>query len=530
MKVLHNNRLILDVDFLVSNNGVLYYQRGIPKDLQHRFGKKLIKVKLNVKDRRRTPAAQAIKLAKSHDILFAGLRGNPDVSISEQRLAALALLDNFQLRQGDGVVIDLLNSDEAIDQEVLDRAGTFLEHYANIEQAGALTEIDRIAYQALRTPLPLFLSDALDLYFANHKKGKDENFTKRVKTRWDKFIEVVGDIPLISLNRDTARRYRDVRLTQSYGKIKLQPVKTATVEREIKAIRAIITKVVREEDLNIRNPFEAINISGLGKDSKERYPFTTKELTKLINFCIKDFDDIRCLIIVQACTGARISEIAGLRLSDLRKHGEIQYLSIREYGQRTVKTKSSIRDVPLPKLALSALLKHQQSLKKVDKTFFPRYSNGDTVSNDAASASVNNYIKSIGIKKTSHSLRHSMRDLLRSANVPIDIAHEIGGWGSQQIADRYGKGHDLKVKLEALESALQGIKLESLDNLALEPKALPASTHKTEEEIAHAMLKRASRKSGSMMGDLSKKLGRKATREDLAKEVKARKAKMIDNT
>ena len=123
-----------------------------------------------------------------------------------------------------------------------------------------------------------------------------------------------------------------------------------------------------------------------------------------------------------------------------------------------------------------------------------------------------------------------MRDLLRSANVPIDIAHEIGGWGSQQIADRYGKGHDLKVKLEALESALQGIKLESLDNLALEPKALPASTQKTEEEIAHAMLKRASRKSGSMMGDLSKKLGKKATREDLAKEVKARKAKMIDNT
>jgi len=83
----------------------------------------------------------------------------------------------------------------------------------------------------------------------------------------------------------------------------------------------------------------------------------------------------------------------------------------------------------------------------------------------------------------------------------------------------------LKVKLEALESALQGIKLESLDNLALEPKALPASTQKTEEEISHAMLKRASRKSGSMMGDLSKKLGRKATREDLAKELKAQIAR-----
>ena len=280
MKVLHNNRLILNVDFLVNNNGVLYYQRGIPKDLQNRFGKKLIKVKLNVNDRRRTPAAQAIKLAKSHDILFAGLRGNPNVSISEQRLAALALLDNFQLRQGDGVVIDLLNSDEEIDQEVLDRAGTFLQRYANLEEVGELTEVDRIAYQALRAPLPLFLSDALDIYFANHKKGNNENFTRRVKTRWDKFIEVVGDIPLISVNRDTARRYRDLRLTQSYGKINPQLVKTTTVEREIKAISAIITKVVREESLNIRNPFEAINISGLGKDSKERHPFTKRELTK----------------------------------------------------------------------------------------------------------------------------------------------------------------------------------------------------------------------------------------------------------
>jgi integrase len=86
---------------------------------------------------------------------------------------------------------------------------------------------------------------------------------------------------------------------------------------------------------------------------------------------------------------------------------------------------------------------------------FPRYCDGVTANADNASAAVNKYIRALGIKaRTAHCARHAMRDLLRHANVTIDVMNEIGGWGSQSIADRYGEGHDLKTKTEAITRAL----------------------------------------------------------------------------
>lgn len=456
MKLLYRNRLILDVPYLVNNNGSLYYQRGIPKDLQERFNKKILRIKLDASDKRLTPAQQAEKYTNNHTQLFKALRENKDLVISEQKLAALTLLQSFNLKQGNGDAISNIQNSDEYDVETVGNIADFLRYYDSQEESGQLTQTDRLAKTALNTPLPLLLSEVIDLYFDNHSKGENKDFAKRTRSRWNKFIEIVGDVPLISINRETAKKYRDGRLNQTYGTKNPEPVKTTTVEREIKAIRAIINKVTKEEDLNLRNPFESLTIPKLGGDATQRQPFDADELALLINEAQKNFDQAKRILVIQAFTGARVSEIAGLLKEDFI-HGEIPHISIRPNAGRSLKTKQSERLVPLIDLALTAIQAQVDSLPNKSTPMFPQYYGNDGVKSDAISATANKFLRSLGINKTTHSLRHTMRDMLREAGITSDIAHEIGGWSDQVIGDEYGKGFSLTIKRDALLKATRAI-------------------------------------------------------------------------
>ena len=86
---------------------------------------------------------------------------------------------------------------------------------------------------------------------------------------------------------------------------------------------------------------------------------------------------------------------------------------------------------------------------------FPRYNNlVEAPKADGASASVNKWIKSLGIQKTSHSFRHSVISLFREAGIPRDLWEEITGHSGQRISDGYGHSVSNAKKLNALSSAL----------------------------------------------------------------------------
>ena len=214
MKVLHNSKLIITVKYLSDNNGSPTYQRGIPRDLQNRFGKKLIRLSLDANNRNFSIAQQIQRFARSHDALFQALKDNPTLQVSETKLSALTLLDNFNLSQGDAEEYFKAMNDEAFDEGIMGNIAVFYEHFNALKETGQLTNIEIAAEKALRQPLPLLLSEAIDIYFKNHARGRDEKFCNKVLMRWKKFIEVVGDIPLISLNRNIGRKYRDARLSQ----------------------------------------------------------------------------------------------------------------------------------------------------------------------------------------------------------------------------------------------------------------------------------------------------------------------------
>lgn len=74
---------------------------------------------------------------------------------------------------------------------------------------------------------------------------------------------------------------------------------------------------------------------------------------------------------------------------------------------------------------------------------FPRYTNGTECKANNASATFNKWIRSLGINRTTHELRHTIRDRLRHAGAPKDIQDAVGGWGKEDIGDKYGLGYGL---------------------------------------------------------------------------------------
>ena len=61
---------------------------------------------------------------------------------------------------------------------------------------------------------------------------------------------------------------------------------------------------------------------------------------------------------------------------------------------------------------------------------------------------------------TAHSLRHTFRDRLRAAEVPLEAIDQLGGWSSVGgVGTRYGQGYSV----EHLRSYIKRLSLEALE-------------------------------------------------------------------
>ena len=99
---------------------------------------------------------------------------------------------------------------------------------------------------------------------------------------------------------------------------------------------------------------------------------------------------------------------------------------IRPHPWRSLKTKSSKRDVPLVGISLWAAQRIIQTAKAGQLYAFLAYTNGKDCKATHASNTLNKWIKSLGIDKTTHELRHTIKDRLRNVGAPKDIQNAVG--------------------------------------------------------------------------------------------------------
>lgn len=383
---------ILKLKYLTYNNGLPYYQRALPAHLQSHYQQKLLRIPLRT-------------TLEPHEIIAGYTK---DISIAIQ-VNALATQHN-QLFESKQLPVEL---------------------------------------PPLLPSKMVMLSEAFKIYLSNHQRGNELRFIKYNEYKWNTFMGIVGDMPLHQLSRAHGRLYRDKRSEQG--------VKTLTIKRELKSLCAIIRKTFLELDIDRNNPLSHIQIAGLGSDSVQRLPFTNQELSCLINNCLEVNDSRRRAILIIAFTGMRLNEVLGLRHCDIfisDQNNAISYIEVRPHSHRRLKTKESSRDIPLIPI-LKNLIRQQLQTTQGSRFLFPDYIIDKNTLSNSASASLNKYIKRIGIPKSVHCLRHTMRDLLRETGATKDVIDSIGGWASGDIGNLYGKGHSLSIKLNALLLAYQ---------------------------------------------------------------------------
>lgn len=443
MLLIQTQNITVKLRYYYNNNGQHWFQRSVPKALQRFYsGQKLVRHKLPTNNAQMLTEIE--RLTRHYDQHFIALKSGDGGTPEQIQQQAVALLASHGVYPGAGLEPARVPEGcwawphlEYIEEYLRDK-----------KDAGAMTKVDELAQQILTKPLPILLSRALELYFDNHTRGQQPKFRNDTIKHWKNIYDVTGgDIPLKDVTRDMAKKY---------VKHRLRSVKTGTIDREVKTINAVINKVIVEESLTITNVFERLAIPNKGKDAKPREDFTVDELRRLLDDCANRGDDIRILILVTCLTGARPSEIAGLRREDVYLDGTVPYIDIVDYADRTLKTKNSLRQVPLVPLAVK-WIKHQLDDHE-EGVLFPRYCDGNEVMGENVSGATGKYIKTfLGVQKTLYSGRHTTKTLLDEADTPEYLSYGIGGWGETTVSRSYGKGHSLQQKYDALIKAFQPV-------------------------------------------------------------------------
>jgi integrase len=139
-------------------------------------------------------------------------------------------------------------------------------------------------------------------------------------------------------------------------------------------------------------------------------------------------------------TGARRDELVMLRRDDLKVERGVTFLDFREFDGRSLKTSSSVRQVPLhPTLIKIGLMKYAATLK--DGWLFPDLHNAKKPG-DAFGKRYGRHLDALGIDDdalTFHSFRHTFSTGARESGIEKAMRDRIGGWAAEGAAEGYGQ-------------------------------------------------------------------------------------------
>jgi integrase len=414
--------------------GVFRFRRNVPKDIMGVSGRKLWYKVLgkDYKDAMRTYSTALLEF----DSFVAWYRREAplretilEVVKNEFGEDAMRMLDRGQVDENlEYALMDLSDKVE----------GTVSE------------EVSARIYTGSLPPVEVSLSGVLDRYREYKSTGyadKDRlmlNLIKRTKRACEEALgtTAVNDADVSKITRKDVNAVRDYLFGTG--------LKPNSVVRVISQAQASMNFCIKEDDLNIPNPFQGVLIKGRGATKEDRLPLSKEDIHEL-NQSFDAPDDIAALWTTLRDTGARLSEIVYLAVGDVDLQNKS--VAIRPNAFRgSLKTASSERTIPLSDKALEALQVLRQG-KEDDEAIFTRYARPRGA--DSASAVLMKRCRKVvkDPKKSLHSLRHSMKDALRNSGCPEEMAKALLGHADGSVASRYGSGFTLSVLREAMAKA-----------------------------------------------------------------------------
>ena len=284
------------------------------------------------------------------------------------------------------------------------------------------------------------IQDALSEYLRHKGQGKSDRFRRYAQRSVGYLIEFVGSKSLTDYSRADANALRDALIDRG--------LVASSIKRNFEVVRSVFNVAAKEAGLEVANPFSGVILSS-APSGRVRKPIPKEDIIKIQQLCCEKDDDIRWLIALLSDTGLRLAEAVGLAKSDVFLDTEIPYVLLCERPWRSLKTRSSERDVPLVGAALWAAKRAYES--SPSQHLFARYCSERGCKADHASNALNKWLrKYVPTGCVIHSFRHSLRDRLRAVECPVEIADQIGGWASSSIGQKYGDGYDLRVTVKWL--------------------------------------------------------------------------------
>ncbi len=293
------------------------------------------------------------------------------------------------------------------------------------------------------------------------------------------FIEIIGNIDVGTVKRSDVVQFRDTLF--KLPKSKEASLRSQSVEKRIEIARELqlerlsantvkvylrhlstVFSYALERDLIAFNPAYNVRVKKSVDKSrtKEDRGYTEEEIKKVFSddvFIRRDAKKpfgMGCYWVPLLCryTGARVNEIAQLRTEDVCvSDSGIHYLYIREGKNQSVKSVSSVREIPLPAHILElGFLDYvaQQYEWLFSELPTNKYGNRGLKIGEWWGKTVRS--KDIDIPQPSHAFRHAFKTAMRKLLVEEDTSDAITGHGSIKVGRKYGS-NVLETKKAALD-------------------------------------------------------------------------------
>ena len=479
--------LLMKLDNVTINKGKFVYSRRIPSDLKHHYPSSkepFFRCRFRVQHESAELVAEHTALQAAFTRLVADARdGSPeafgDSGLARYKELAWTMIDDPRTEREKW-------EDMRAEAEDLVRSvrGVFDDHFGDggdderrqivaddIEQNNGDPLLYRAVTQPDAAPPPVTLADAAGVYEKerlgeNPSKSARNTFNK-IKRRLETSLGPLDSLPLTSLTREHARKVRDDLLTapKASGNGILSP---ASAAREINSIKAMITVGITEFDLRGQafNPFEKLSLPAsvvktAQSEWEERDPLPDDVLIAARHRVITRVrvPELRLIWRLLRATGCRGAEITGLQIEDVVIDHATPHLWVRWNEERQLKTKTSVRPIPLvgdgltaAKEALETAMERRQNVPAL----FPRYAREGGP--DAVSSALMGHLRkeTQNPRHVVYSLRHNVKSWLGQSGASERNENRILGHSEASVGNRYYGGLDdrLRGTRAALEAAL----------------------------------------------------------------------------
>lgn len=318
-----------------------------------------------------------------------------------------------------------------VDEEDGDGEDAYLQRAATQQIKPRLAALLSETYEDGTTQAGKMLSDASHDYLTGRtwdRKGTAREAERHIR----RFIEIIGDLPLADLKKQHAYQFAETLDRQGYA--------NKTVTTGLSYVSRMLVWW-EQKGLLATNPLSGLKLNNYGKKSEKYRPLDKGMLTQL--FSLPMHDQERLMFSILVTTGMRLDEAALLTWENVKEEDGITFFDLRD---SIVKNDGSQRMVPVP----DCLKLPQRSKGRL----FNYELNDDGKTDNGASRKLNRIIDKVIDQKgyVVHSLRGTLKTLLRDAGVPKELNDYITGHSSGDVAGKYGEGHSLGHRLKALNS------------------------------------------------------------------------------